>query len=672
MKTAVNTAKIIASDELESSVMGMDAKGMDMATYFFRDKIYSNKTEAVVREYICNALDENKKFGVTEPVRFGLRSSDTDGKTEFFVRDNAKGLDEDGVRSIFGMYFRSTKSNSNDSIGGFGVGSKAGHAYTDSFNIVSHHNGEKTTYVCALGGGDNGVPVGHIYKMDSEPTKETGIEVNLEVSTNDFPIECYKFMAKSHGNIEFHNGNTVHKANMVMKEVTKDGFVMRVCELGFDGSNKLGYNTHQVLDRIHIKMGDVSYGCLKERSGGLLEGFSTKENFVASIECPMGSLDIPVSREGIRETPKNTKVIEKATSAFREFLKDEFKEWTEITKPEMLAKALRNEKSDRVERLGTKYFHSKFKTLLGDTGNLINNVGNNSLSKVTKLSEVEHDAKTKKPLLVLIPASRTSDYWRDKITHFEKLSGKKYFVYKCAKWQKNIMDDKAFLEEIEKDFTVINPKKLPYPKNSTKTVNGKKVSNKLFAVYRQSNRLQESHDALSLHNHIMGYYGQKEAKTLKLAKKQVSKILKNLESKSLEWVTLSSEKSTYNSSGYSSNFYVGAKALKEGMAELGYLTNHDTKHSKLSADFRDMDSKKLEMNRVIQILEAGETKWFSEKSKKLIKNNARNQERIYKVIKAMKQDVKSLKSLFLQDITGSWYNKFREVSRDEVRKVLRK
>ena len=64
--------------------------------------------------------------------------------------------------------------------------------------------------------------------------------------------------------------------------------------------------------------------------------------------------------------------------------------------------------------------------------------------------------------------------------------------------------------------------------------------------------------------------------------------------------------------------------------------------------------------------------WFSEKSKKLIKNNARNQERIYKVIKAMKQDVKSLKSLFLQDITGSWYNKFREVSRDEVRKVLRK
>ena len=68
----------------------------------------------------------------------------------FYVRDYAKGLDESGVRNIFGMYFRSTKSTSNDSVGGFGVGSKAGHCYNDTFFVTSFFEGKKTTYTCML------------------------------------------------------------------------------------------------------------------------------------------------------------------------------------------------------------------------------------------------------------------------------------------------------------------------------------------------------------------------------------------------------------------------------------------------------------------------------------------------------------------------------------------
>ena len=90
--------------------MGMDSVGMDLATYFMRDKIYSNKIRAVVREYLCNAVDEHKKFNVIQPVQVGLHSKNNE--VVFYVRDYAKGLDESGVRNIFGMYFRSTKSAS--------------------------------------------------------------------------------------------------------------------------------------------------------------------------------------------------------------------------------------------------------------------------------------------------------------------------------------------------------------------------------------------------------------------------------------------------------------------------------------------------------------------------------------------------------------------------------
>jgi hypothetical protein len=164
MITKTKSTPVIASEELKGTLMGLDKAGMDTACYFFRDKIYSDKIGAVVREYVCNAIDEHKKFNIDRPVEYGVK----DGK--FFVRDFANGLDENGVRNIFGQYFKSTKSNTNESIGGFGVGSKAGHCYSDTFNVTSYHNGTKTIYSAVLGGGESGVEVGTIYNLHSEPT----------------------------------------------------------------------------------------------------------------------------------------------------------------------------------------------------------------------------------------------------------------------------------------------------------------------------------------------------------------------------------------------------------------------------------------------------------------------------------------------------------------------
>jgi HSP90 family molecular chaperone len=185
MKTQVLANPLISSENMQSSVMGMDANGADMATYYLRDKIYSDKILAVVREYCCNALDEHKKHGIDRAVNVGI-SEDGDVKT-FFVRDYAKGLSENDIRNVFGMYFRSTKSGGNDQIGGFGIGSKAAHSYTDTFYVKSYHDGKCTLYACALGGGNSGVPVGHILKVSESPSDETGLEVSLEIKgRNDF------------------------------------------------------------------------------------------------------------------------------------------------------------------------------------------------------------------------------------------------------------------------------------------------------------------------------------------------------------------------------------------------------------------------------------------------------------------------------------------------------
>jgi D-3-phosphoglycerate dehydrogenase len=67
---------------------------MDQACYFLRDKIYTNKILAVVREYISNALDEHIKYNVQTPVSVNLTT------TDFSVRDYAKGLDETEISKM--------------------------------------------------------------------------------------------------------------------------------------------------------------------------------------------------------------------------------------------------------------------------------------------------------------------------------------------------------------------------------------------------------------------------------------------------------------------------------------------------------------------------------------------------------------------------------------------
>jgi hypothetical protein len=174
MKTGITTSPSIASEELVKSTMGMSAKGMDIASYFLRDKIYSDKALACIREYICNAVDEHTKHDIQSPVDVLIKPDD-DNNPMWSVRDYAKGLSEDGVRNIFGMYFESTKSGTNDMIGGFGIGSKSAHCYTDTFYVRSWFEGVCTLYACVLGGGSKGVPVGEIYKIDEQPTSESGI-----------------------------------------------------------------------------------------------------------------------------------------------------------------------------------------------------------------------------------------------------------------------------------------------------------------------------------------------------------------------------------------------------------------------------------------------------------------------------------------------------------------
>lgn len=301
----------------------MSAKGVDIASYFLRDRIYSNKVLACVREYICNAVDEHVKHNIKRPVAVKIEQKND----EFLwsVRDFAKGLDEHGIRNIFGMYFESTKSNTNTMIGGFGIGSKAAHCYTDTFYIKSHNNGVCTFYACVLGGGDKGVPIGEIYKIDESPSEETGIEISFNIKNSDlysFRDTTTKFV-ETFGNPDIIEFET-HSGDKITPLKAKDVRVV-------DGITYHLYdkNTNITSSVLSIRMGGVVYKTIHIEN---VNGYIT-------ADVPIGKLTIPISREHLESTQSNDTVIGNILNAIQDMKSKDTSSVPNLKMGEFLIKA---------------------------------------------------------------------------------------------------------------------------------------------------------------------------------------------------------------------------------------------------------------------------------------------------------------------------------------------
>lgn len=184
MQLAHNLTEVHLSPDLapKSFQIGNSAKMFALLS----DKLYSDKIKAVVREYACNALDAHSSIGQTKPF---LISAPNRVSPMFSVRDFGPGLSHDDVMNLYTTFFESSKSGSNDEVGGFGLGSKSGFAYADAFTVVSIFENVRSVYACFRGG--DGVP--QVTVVETSPTEQPpGFEVKVPVAYSDF----YSFGAK--------------------------------------------------------------------------------------------------------------------------------------------------------------------------------------------------------------------------------------------------------------------------------------------------------------------------------------------------------------------------------------------------------------------------------------------------------------------------------------------
>lgn len=142
-----------------------------------RNKMYSDPIRAICREISCNARDAHREVGTPErPIQITLPSA---LEPFYKVKDWGPGISPDRMSNIFIRYTASTKRSDNLQTGGFGLGAKTPFSYSDTFTILTVHNGIEYNYACFI----DETKVGKLALLSSSPTdKENSTELMIPVS----------------------------------------------------------------------------------------------------------------------------------------------------------------------------------------------------------------------------------------------------------------------------------------------------------------------------------------------------------------------------------------------------------------------------------------------------------------------------------------------------------
>lgn len=281
--------------------------------------LYTNKIRAVVRELITNMIDahalngNHEKFIIQVPGRLDPR---------FVCRDFGPGMSDfdiqgdDNSPGLYNSYFSSSKAESNDFIGGFGLGSKSPFSYTDTFSITSYHKGEIRGYVAYMDG--DGPQIKPTFVKEMGPDDKTGIEIVVPVEEKDFRNFAYEvsYIMRPFKDLAIING------------------LDREIDYFPDFDDYYGVNPERYWpDRggLYAIYGGIVYpidGVIRDRN------WLSIRNEVNYIKFPMGSLDIAPSREALSLDDRTRKnIIERVKELSEKAFNEDVKRFKESTSP---------------------------------------------------------------------------------------------------------------------------------------------------------------------------------------------------------------------------------------------------------------------------------------------------------------------------------------------------
>jgi hypothetical protein len=289
MKLRTSTSTVETSGVAESTNFSMKVNGK--AFKILLDGLYSDKVGAVIRELSTNAFDAHLAVGKGD-VPFLVQLPSTFNPT-FRVRDYGISMTHEQTMRLISTVFESSKDNSNNQVGAFGLGSKSPFSLVDSFTLTVWKDGEKRIYSAYFGA--DGVPA--LSLLGREPSTEpTGVEFSMESNPKD--VSAFKEKAARilcwFPTLPIVQGQSLRLEKPKALIEGKGWQLLSATRFHVGGQP-----TYTDIGGACARQGCVVYPLKAEAISGLATHHAALMDAPLLIDFPIGSLDVAASRESL-------------------------------------------------------------------------------------------------------------------------------------------------------------------------------------------------------------------------------------------------------------------------------------------------------------------------------------------------------------------------------------
>lgn len=294
MKVSKVNKDYALESNLEGQKFGIEEDKVGFIFSILREGMYQDPIGTICREIMSNCLDahtmakcDDRPFEITLPNAFN---------SEICFRDFGPGMSAEFMNTKFLGVGTSTKDESDEFIGGWGLGRLTPWSYSDSFVVETIHNGVKRIYGCYLDDSDRG----ELRLMAETPTdEESGTLVKLAVKAQDHSRfrEKVMFYGSYMEPKPIIHGPKPEWPEVDKKLSGKGWYAVEVSKPRFYGNNPATL----VVGRIPYRIDKSSLTTELRHRAAL--------NCGLVIECGVGDVDVATNRENLRYTDKTLKFL---------------------------------------------------------------------------------------------------------------------------------------------------------------------------------------------------------------------------------------------------------------------------------------------------------------------------------------------------------------------------
>lgn len=178
-------SEVTVLGEVEKHSVSIDARNINHIVTILSSNLYSYPMISFLRETVSNAVDSHVEAGVKEPIII------TRTKDDISIRDFGTGISPERFKDIYLNIGSSTKRETNEYIGHFGIGRFSALAVSKLANITSFYNGKAYYYVMNMD--IDQLHIDKIYELDT--TEHNGVEVKIPLSVfKAKDLDCLGFI----------------------------------------------------------------------------------------------------------------------------------------------------------------------------------------------------------------------------------------------------------------------------------------------------------------------------------------------------------------------------------------------------------------------------------------------------------------------------------------------